>query len=117
MYGSGGPKTTGWINLLFPYLTDYRTKLPTEVNRVVENWEWVEDGRRHGGPSTDSFHSGISTVPFLWKYFTNEYRMNFLGGFVGIGQNPQTFALSPVMGWGVCDEIKTAPKRSADEEY
>jgi uncharacterized protein DUF4419 len=102
MHGSGGSKTTGWVNLLFPYLVDHHTKLPTEVNRVVRYWT---DREGRGGPGTDSYPSGVSKVPFLWKYFANEYRMNFLGGFVGIGQNPQNFALSPVTGWGVCEEV------------
>ncbi|WP_309890166.1 DUF4419 domain-containing protein [Archangium sp.] len=102
MHGSGGSKTTGWVNLLFPYLTDHVTRLPTTVNQVVRYWKEVE-GRE--GPGTDAYPSGVSKVPFLWKYFLNEYRMNFLGGFVGIGQNPQTFALSPATGWGVCEEM------------
>jgi|GEM_PF-845948 len=98
--GSGGPYVTGWINTLFPYLVD--GGVPKRRNVFVEKWE-QELGHGGEGPTTDDFPTGVSVVPFIWKYHTEEYRMSFLGGFAGVSQDPNTFEVQATTGWAVCE--------------
>lgn len=99
--GSGGPYLTGFFNVFFPYL------LKGRPNGAALGWEtqaaYQRVGRMGGGPGTDSFEKGLSSVPFKWTYYSNEYPMQFIGGFVGTSQDPETLALRPALGWGVAD--------------
>ncbi|MFO0949870.1 MAG: DUF4419 domain-containing protein [Isosphaeraceae bacterium] len=57
---------------------------------------------RHAeGPTTESLPSGLSRAPFVLNYLGRPYPMEFLGGFVGVAQNPVTLALRPEIGWAV----------------
>lgn len=53
------------------------------------------------GPETDAFPSGLSRAPFRWQYGLESHAMEFLGGFVGVRQDPGTLALRPEIGWAV----------------
>lgn len=96
---SGGPYVNGWINVLLPYLLDDEGRL--HPNRDVERWNNGLSARFGGGPTTDALPSGMSHVPFLWKYLPSEYRMELCGGFVGVSQDPRSLALRPELGWAV----------------
>ena len=48
-----------------------------------------------------SFPSGLSKAPFRWNYLDRFFDMEFLGGFVGVAQDQETFALRPEIGWAV----------------
>lgn len=96
---SGGPYVTGWINVLLPYVLDHQGKMV--VNRALGAWREGMTTPFGGGPSPEFLPSGLSRVPFLWKYLGQEYRMALLGGFVGVAQDPKTLALTPEIGWGV----------------
>lgn len=93
-HGSGNASITGWINTLFPYIQDWHTKQYTVRNVRMRDWR--------DGPANDKFPSGVSKVPFLWKYFEQQFEMEFLGGFVGVAQN-EAGVIYPAIGWGVCD--------------
>jgi hypothetical protein len=95
--GSGGPYVTGFINVLFPYLAR------GYANRACLKWE-DGIGFMGGGPNTDDFPSGMSQVPFKWIYFGEEFKMQFLGGFVGASQE-ESGALRPSIGWAVADRV------------
>ncbi len=118
--GSGGPFTTGWINVLFPYIQNRKTKAYTLQNHFVYFWSKAMDsafGRVRldkclsyeiswgGGPSTDSFPMGLSKVPFEWKFphLNLTFDMEFMGGFVGVAQDQQTLAVRPELGWAVLE--------------
>lgn len=88
---SGGPYITGWINTLFPYLVNHK-------NKMVKNPHFDKKGY---GPTMDSFPNGLSKVPFKWEYYDQEFNMEFLGGFAGVHQDPDSLALTPSIGWGV----------------
>ena len=107
---SGGPYTTGWITAFFPYLTKSRTG-----QAIVTN-EWLTKGGhaltevlypklevdgRHGGkgPTTNEFPSGLASAPLLWRHGTTEFKMDMLGGFVGVQQDSTTLRLRPEIGW------------------
>jgi len=94
--GSGGPYVTGWINVLFPYLT--RGK-----NRALDKWS-RGIGDMCGGPNPSDFSLGLSKVPFTWLYYDAKFEMEFLGGFVGVSQNEESLIVRPAIGWAVRDE-------------
>jgi hypothetical protein len=111
---SGGPYVTGWILALFPYMKDERTGRATERNRwlteesqlvqIVDLGEEEEDGEpeyQPHGPTTEQFPGGLSKAPFRWQYLDKTFDMEFLGGFVGVAQDPATLTLRPEIGWAV----------------
>lgn len=101
--GSGGPYISGWVNVLFPYLKDWRTKT---VSFKSPQLDWRKP-KGMGGTTSDSFPSGVSAVPFKWEYYTKKFDMQFLGGFVGVGQDKTTRIVAPLIGFGVADAPNT----------
>lgn len=105
---SGGPFVTGWINVLFPYLSIekyreeelIRSMKRNAFARILEAGERVPYG---GGPRTSDYPHGFSVAPFLWKYLGTDFPMELLGGFTGVSQDPQSLAVRPVIGWAVRD--------------
>ena len=97
-HASGGPYCGGWILKLFPYLTDGRNP-----------WIEKEPQGHFSGAKTNSFPSGLSRAPFVWKYFSTEYKMNFVGGFMAVKQDPKSFALRPELGWAVVEACNARP--------
>ena len=61
------------------------------------------------GMTSSEVLSGISTAPFCWKYLTSEHPMEFVAGFVGAAQDPETLAIRPEIGWAVRDKLGTIP--------
>lgn len=103
--GSGGPYVTGAVNTFFPYLTTYRGGVK-EFNKWALQTDWDKRFKRFGfggGPCSDDFPQGLSSVPFVWHYHGQPLDMSFLGGFVGTSQDPETGALRPAIGWGIAD--------------
>jgi Domain of unknown function (DUF4419) len=99
--GSGGPYICGHISKFFPYLKDYRTK---ESSRKVEHFE-------HCYITDDDLPSGVSSAPFLWKYYENSFKMSLKAGFVGCTQDKDTMAVRPKIGWAVVEEDKGLDKQ------
>lgn len=107
---SGGPYISGWINTLFPYPFSSRDNSPYERDRSQsyatirnEYMDWAKPTRYFQGMQTSSFFNGLSSVPFKWKIPPEEHEMQFLGGLIGVTQDPQTLALQPVSGWAVAE--------------
>jgi hypothetical protein len=50
----------------------------------------------------------LSKSPFRWLYLDKTFDMDFLGGFVGVAQDPETLALRPEIGWAVREAEVTA---------
>lgn len=57
------------------------------------------------GPGVDNFPTGLAKAPFRWQYYSREYNMEFLGGFVGVRQDSETLRLRPEIGWAVRDAV------------
>ena len=112
---SGGPYVTGWITAFFPYLVDYSGQGMRKNNWLIDGGRnlqellrppLVDDPHRWpNGPTAEDFPSGVSRAPFVWNYFGRLYGMEFLGGFLGIRQDPDTLRLEPEIGWAVREAI------------
>jgi hypothetical protein len=107
---SGGASITGWITAFFPYFTDAQGNA-TRKNRWLASGGGALELLLSGncdpkkpapeGPALGSFPSGLASAPFMWNYMGQSYPMEFLGGFVGIAQDPATLTLRPEIGWAV----------------
>lgn len=89
----GDNTMNGWIGQLFPYLEGDKPR----QNPLVAN---VDSKERL---SVSSFPWGLTRVPFVAHYNGTKVDMQFLSGFVGMRQDDATLALSPVIGWAVCN--------------
>ncbi|WP_438009703.1 DUF4419 domain-containing protein [Sorangium sp. So ce321] len=97
---SGGSRVTGWINVLFPYLEHQGTP---RWNPGAASW-----GVKLPESRMDAFPKGLSLAPFTWTVLGERFSMELLGGFVGVSQDPQTWALRPAIGWAVRDTTSSA---------
>jgi hypothetical protein len=106
---SGGPYITGWIRGLFPYVMEYdRNSNSSEDPQLVpvpnrRGFEAMTRDPVDAPLTTGSFPKGASKAPFIWEYLGNDIPMEFLGGFVGVSQDPETRAIRPAIGWAVRD--------------
>jgi hypothetical protein len=108
----------GWIGLFFPYLTDgdgsptRRNPWLTGERNLDELIEPQAASRAAGGTRTTFLYgsdlpSGMAVAPFTWdeRKPSGEplarWPMEFLGGFIGVTQDPETLALRPEIGWAV----------------
>lgn len=100
---SGGPYITGWLNVLFPYLTSKQDRAGEEVAPKFNGYmtRWQEDDSPFGGARFAAFPGGMMQTPFRWFTLTGELAMSFAGGFCGISQDAATGALRPAIGWAV----------------
>ncbi|QBG48123.1 DUF4419 domain-containing protein [Verrucomicrobia bacterium S94] len=94
---SGSSYINGWIVKLFPYL---RRKNGT----LYRNPVFDEDAALEPMIDADDFPLGLSMVPFVWKHHNRQYNMEFMAGFIGIAQDPETQTLRPEIGWIIRDK-------------
>jgi hypothetical protein len=94
---SGGPYITGWLPVLFPYLIEANKDVIR--NEYLESWRSLGRNSRHYGPIVNNFPKGISKTPVVWNYLGTLLDMEFLAGFAGVRQDPETLELSPQLGW------------------
>jgi hypothetical protein len=107
--GSGQPPyVSGWILKMFPYLNPVNKSFRAQPGTpsLCRN-EWLNQAPavRHG-PGLDRFPQLPARAPFLWKYYDQEFDMEFVGGLVGIRQDPESLALRPEIGWAILDKQK-----------
>lgn len=96
--GSGGPRITGLVNSLFPYVKNHK-----------KNWEKNTATGPWAGYGPTDYPIGLSVVPFIWDYYGTEYEMDFLGGFAGTVQDSASLQLKTSIGWAVRDRPKNSP--------
>jgi hypothetical protein len=46
----------------------------------------------------------LAKAPFVWNYFGTDHEMQFVGGLIGITQDPATLCLRPEIGWAILDK-------------
>jgi hypothetical protein len=95
--GSGGTTVSGWVNIFFPYLSDWRN--PGEY--TCPN-QFANLNNLNRGPGPDQYPLGLTSTPFIWDYYGDEIPMQFLAGFIGTTQ--EGGVIRPVQGWGVAEE-------------
>lgn len=100
--GSGTSHITGWILKFFPYKDLGGTMVQViSAQKATPSKPGINYELR---ATTSEFTSGLSQADFIWNYFGRFYKMEFVAGFVGFQQNPNTFALRPEIGWAVIDK-------------
>jgi hypothetical protein len=87
--GSGGPYISGWVNQLYPYLD----------NGQENPYLYKNPRGSFYGLTTNSFPSGLSSVPFEWDYLGTKYDMELVVGALGVHQDKDNGSLTPAYGW------------------
>jgi len=108
--GSGSPHVSGWIVKLFPYLDNPEAKYARLLGResaaspLLQN-PWLSAPPSAGGPLRDDFPSLPARAPFKWIIgpppSNMEFSMEFIGGLIGISQDPATLCIRPEIGWAI----------------
>jgi len=117
--GSGtAPHVSGWILKMFPYLnTESSDSFISENTGSLCFNEWmVHTPSRRGGPGMSRFPHLPAKAPFQWEYMSSTFEMEFVGGLVGIRQDPDSLALRPEIGWAILDKTKLDQARTRNEE-
>jgi len=105
--GSGSPYVTGWVLTFFPYLDNPLAKYASLSGRnssappLCRN-SWLS-ARPDFLPGRDAFPCLPAKAPFRWQYLDSVFEMEFVGGLIGISQDPKTLSLRPEIGWAVRD--------------
>jgi hypothetical protein len=103
-HGSGSPDISGWVMTLFPYVNNPEAKWACRFGEKsaappLRRNPWLGASSSGDGRGRDDFPSLPAKAPFLWKFPDTEYEMEFIGGLIGIHQDPQTLCLRPEVGW------------------
>jgi hypothetical protein len=111
--GSGSPHVSGWVLKLFPYLDNPEAKYARlyghrNAAAPLRPNPWLSVPPSHHGPGRDDFPCLPAKAPFIWKYLDRDFEMEFVGGLIGIAQEPATLRLRPEIGWAILDKQKTA---------
>lgn len=100
---------------------DFDEDLEDDSERMM--WAWMNPIPRRGRdedlgggdavfygewPRLADLPSGLSKAAFRWNYRDQSFDMEFLGGFVGVGQDKETLAVRPEIGWAVREAGETA---------
>lgn len=101
--GCGSSAVSGWITKFFPYSVSgnsaYQRKNLTQV---------MEHGQ---------FTAGIAKADFYWiTWGGGPYQMEFVAGFIGMTEDPDTKALRPYIAWAIRDSGKEGIKEE-DAKY
>lgn len=97
--GSGGPYITGWINTLFPYLSNRRSGFykNTHIQGKTSRWE---------GATSDTYPDGLGKAPVQWHYYAETFNMEFMGGHVAMSLDPESLEARVVTGWAIREATK-----------
>jgi len=105
--GSMGSALTGWINVLFPYLVDWKTKQPTKPNEYMATWQQnfaksPRSWKDTPGPSMGEMPSGLASAPVrvIDARTREEHDMRFVAGMFGVIEDA-VGALLPEFGWAI----------------
>jgi len=97
--GSGGPFTSGWINVLFPYIQG--DKLRRNVYFPPSPAGDSTHLNDFGGVPAHEYPVSVSVVPFGWNYHGELKKMHLLAGFVAASQDPATLTIHPELVWAI----------------
>ena len=98
----GGEIITGWLADLFPYLEHPETLAPIVRNPVLAKPR--EQLTIDDGLLSSQIPEGLATVPIHVQTSTGQLlKMELLGGFLGVEQEPDSGIITSKLGWGVRD--------------
>lgn len=103
----GWDRMNGWMLKLIPYTKCYSSGSYTKQNPLFTEdlSAWNKEEKMpffvSGGVTSEDIPGGIAQAPFKLYCDENVSAMEFLGGFVGVEQDANTFALRPKIGWAV----------------
>jgi len=105
--GSIGAALTGWIQVLFPYLVDWKTKRATVPNPYMGAWQDhfatpLRGGKEPPGPGLGQLPGGLASAPVGVTDMRTGVRheMRFVAGMFGVVENAAG-VLSPEFGWAI----------------
>lgn len=104
MCGSPTGSVTGWAVKFFPYLADDSRNPLMGVDLETYSRQISQQGAYQTGQAVlevSDFPKGLSKADFVLDNNGDKSKMEFLAGFVGIGQDAKTKALRPEINWGV----------------
>jgi hypothetical protein len=114
---SGGPYSQGWLVRLIPYLRQDEGR-PADLKNPLLGRRLV-GSQRMDGITDDQLPSSASQVPFVWKYYDNNYDYQFVAGLLTVEQDKTGHAIRPRVGWAVREALHDINRRSptyANEE-
>lgn len=105
--GSIGAALTGWINVLYPYLVDRRTKQATIPNEFMAGWKKnfakpIRNWQEQMGPGLSQIPGGLASAPVKFTDLRtgNEHMLRFVGGMFGVVEDAAG-VLAPEFGWAI----------------
>ena len=106
-YGSGGWSWySGWINIFYPIVDSKKNEYCVPYDSTCD---YVTSGVKKAGrgKDTNAYPTGLSSAPVLWKYYDLEFKLKFIGGFIGVKQDTKNGnELSPMVGWVIGEQTK-----------
>ena len=99
--GSGYAVLSGWVHVLFPYITDWRTK-KLVPNAHLAGWEEELGRKRRDGPAIVAIPSGLANAPVMLTDVSTGVTtaLRFVGGMFGVVEDADG-ALEPELGWAI----------------
>lgn len=113
--GSGPAVMTGWANVLFPYIKDYRGKTFRDgdeqlmANPYLGKWRThleidcaqtgVDPWNNPQGSGIGAFPACSTSVPLKVYWGMQKTDMLLVGGLLGVSQSPEDLSVSAECGW------------------
>ena len=106
-YGSGGWEWySGWINVFFPLVQGRMNQFCVPYE---SSCDYIQSGLNNAGRGKDinDYPNGLSSAPVIWEYYTLEFKLKFIGGFLGVTKDAENNSeLSAMTGWVIGEQTK-----------
>jgi hypothetical protein len=114
--GSGPSELTGWIHVFYPYLQEapggavrrnpFLAKWERGIRIALARKQWVIMDPQ--GPAIEALPSGLASAPVSVSDLRTGlvHAMRFVGGMIGVAQDPSTLALEPEFFWAIMHDAR-----------
>lgn len=99
---SGGATITGTINVLFPYIFNYKKTL---VQNSYVDWRASSDN--WNAPESDSYPCSLASAPVVWEYLGVERPLQVSAGLMGVAYHTEG-GFRPLSGYAITEKNKPA---------
>ena len=106
-YGSGSWSWySGWFNVFYPIIQGAANKycVPYE-SRVGYVKSGFKNASRNGENDVNFYPHGLSSAPVKWINYSVEFKLKFIGGFIGVQRSKEN-ELSPMVGYIIGEQTK-----------